>query len=497
MFVWFLNGKRLGELQTDDLRRGRKVIIFGSLRWNKRLTRLLNEVGRRNILCIYEPDPTEWGTEFERIPVLQPAAGQDVLVVSADQEWKSISAQAKALGYEDVYFFMSKEKTETIELYLETFAPYARYNVIPTSRTFKYVHMMPDEKFFSPVAEMIEYGLDPNEHFFFIYNMASFPANARYGSWEKYQDWMRKYQNIYLLQNRYPLYSNNWEENRASFDRLLEYADKMIFHGGWNIWFMEDYFRTKLDVIQKKGTCIPWSGSKEYDRERVRFLQNVVQYVRMVATSHKELKSYLVARFEPLQSAIWIDTGLSYARITKIPPRRERKTKNILVAHSANAYTNAIETLSYLSDIDESFQIYCITAYGAQAGEIEAYGKEIYGDRFTPVNRFMEYDQYVEFLSTIDAAVLGMEAMAGRNTLELLFWLGVKVYLKPGSDVWNRMVYEKGYRPADYYSVKNLTADELLDNPDKGWNHSVASAEYDADEKVRQWRKLFEYDWGN
>lgn len=497
MLVWFLNGERLGEMEIDDLRNGRKVAIFGSLRWNRRLSRLLDEIGRSNTLCIYEPDPTKWGTEFEGIAVLQPTAGQDVLMVSADQEWRPISTQARVLGYKDVYFFMSKEKTETIEFYLDAFAPYTQYNVIPTNRTYKYVHLMPDNKFFFPVAEMIEYGLDPNEHFFFIYNMAKLPENAQYGSWEKYQDWMRKYHNIYLLQNRYPLYSSNWEENRESFDRLLEYADKMIFHGGWNIWFMEDYFRAKLDVIQKKGVCIPWSGAKEYDRERVRFIQNVVQYVRMVATSYKEIIPYLVARFELLQSALWIDTGLSYARITKAPSRRKRKTKNILAAHSASAYTNSIETLNYLSEIDESFQIYCITSYGTQAAEIETYGREKYGTRFTAVKRFMEYEQYVEFLSTMDLAILGMEAMAGRDTLELLLWLGAKVYLKPGTDVWNRMVYERGYRPADYYSVNDLTVEELLDNPDEEWNRAVAASEFDVDRKVQQWRELFEYDWGN
>ena len=497
VFVWFLNGNRLGELQINDLRNGRKVIIFGSIRWNKRLLRLLDEIGRSNILCIYEPDPTKWGTEFEGVPVLQPAAGQDVLMISADLEWEPISDQAKALGYEDVYFFVSKDKVKTIETYLDVFAPYEKYNVIPTDRTFRYVHLIPDDKFFFPVAEMIEYGLDPNEHFFLIHNMAAGPAKAQYGSWEKYQDWMQKYHNIYLLQNRYPTYPSNWEENRESFDRLLEHADKMIFHSENNIWFMEDYFRTKLDLIHNKGILSPWGGTvfdSERRPERIRFFQNVLQHVRMILS--KRNKPHFT-RFEVLQSAIWLDTGPSYARITKIPPQRKGKTKNILISHSAWEITKAIETLDYLTDIDESFHIYSLVTYGDMVTEIETYGREKYGDRFTAVKKHMEYDQYVEFLSTMDIAIFGMEEWCGRDTMELLFWLGAKVFLKPGTQAWSAMVNDRGFRPADYYTVKDLTVDELLDNPNKDWNHSVAASEFDIDEKVRQWRELFEYDWGN
>ena len=67
--------------------------------------------------------------------------------------------------------------------------------------------------------------------------------------------------------------------------------------------------------------------------------------------------------------------------------------------------------------------------------------------------------------------------------------------MKPGTTVWRRMAEERGYRPADYYSVKGLSAKELLDNPDAEWNGAVAASEFDADIKVQQWKELFEYDF--
>lgn len=503
MFIWFLNGKRLGELQIDDLRGGRKVIIFGSLRWNKRLSRLLDEVGRSNVLCIYEPDLTKWGTEFEEIPVLQPAAGQNALIISTawDLEWKSTSAQAKALGYEDVYFFMSKEKTETIELYMDAFAPYAQFNVIPTNRTFKYVHLILDSTFFSSVAEIIEYGMDPNEHFFFIYNMADSPLTARCGIWEKYQNWMRKYHNIYLLQNKYPLYSNSWEENRESFDRLLEHANKMIFHGGHCIWSMEDYFRTKLDVIREKGLCIPWSGIRhEFGRERERFLREIVQHVRMMTYDVSGIRKFQEASFPVLQSAIWLKTYVSYARITKEPiALKSGKNKKILISHSADPITNAVETMVYLKNLDDLFHIYAIVSYGPEkeAAKIVELGTRLFGKRFTAIREFMEYDQYVEFLAQMDVVIFGMDQDCGRNTMELLLWTGAKLYLKPETTAWT-MMEGWGYRLGNYHLIQGMTPDELIDDPNKEWNRRLASErEFDVDKKVQQWKELFEYDWAD
>ena len=92
----------------------------------------------------------------------------------------------------------------------------------------------------------------------------------------------------------------------------------------------------------------------------------------------------------------------------------------------------------------------------------------------------------------MDIALIGMEVMAGRNTLELLFWSRVKVYLKPGTDVYRRM-RSMGYKINDYNRIFEESEESLFFNRDEEWNCSVAAREFDIDLKVRQWRELYEY----
>ena len=93
----------------------------------------------------------------------------------------------------------------------------------------------------------------------------------------------------------------------------------------------------------------------------------------------------------------------------------------------------------------------------------------------------------------MDAAIFGMETLSGRDTLELLFWLGAKVYLKPDSEASKNMRYV-GYKVNDYYSANRETLEEFFYNPDEPWNHSIAMKQFDSAEKVHQWKELYEYD---
>ena len=70
-------------------------------------------------------------------------------------------------------------------------------------------------------------------------------------------------------------------------------------------------------------------------------------------------------------------------------------------------------------------QIYCIASYGPSEliDEIEKWGEIYFENCFHLLKTYMNYKEYVDFLSRMDIAVFGMELFSGRDTLELLFWL--------------------------------------------------------------------------
>ena len=496
MLFWYLNGEPIDRTAAIEQLSSKKIVLWGN---NRRNVYLYDVIEKDAVVCVFESDEKLWGTLSDGIPVVCPAKKEDVVLVSASYSWEGVSSEARGLGYSDVYFFLPEADKKEIDQYVDVFFSQRAQNTIPGDRTYKYIHFIPDEKFFLPVFEMIEYGLNVEDHFFIVHNIYRRRINARYGYWEKYKELMNRYHNIYLLHNMRPTLLNNWAQNEGNLDRLLDCADKVIIHSEYPIGFTkETCLHTRLHILEEKGVGIPWGFREEnFSSRNHQFMLDVFQHLRLQVLSNKEAKARFCRRYSGLRAAAWLENGVSYARLTKKPVKKQ--TRNILICHSAWAYTKAIDTMEYLSEIDQSFTIYALISYGKDDGkdavEIEKCGERIFGDRFVAVKDFMDYEAYVEFLSGMQIAIFGMEEMAGRDTMELLFWTGAKIFLKPGTTVWRRMAEERGYRPADYYSVKGLSAKELLDNPDAEWNGAVAASEFDADIKVQQWKELFEYDF--
>lgn len=492
MLTWYLNGKRLSK--TDIEMKNKKFVLFGADL--KRNEQLFKEVNKKDILYIFENNEKKWETYQEGIPIVAPfRVIEDVTLISGIHDWDAISVQVKEMGFQEIFFFLTEDAEATLGKYIAEFSPTVYENLIFQDQEFKYIHFIADEKFFASVIEYIEYGLDIREHFFVVYNMNGANRNNRYGIWDKYKELSRKYHNIYLhYYERCRLNLVDWEKNKGKLDCLLEKAEKIIFHGEDVTPSIYEYLLDKVYLIKKKGVLLFWSGNIGRDEYTKPIIEQVFQYVRMVPYPYDMVKEIILNYFPRMSNAIWLKSSVSYARLTEYTSRKEEAVKNVLIAHSPHSYTKAKETMQYLSGIQQSIHIYCVTSYGEKdiIKEIEHLGRKLFGSRFYAVNKYMDYKEYVYFLSQMDLAVFGMEFLSGRDTLELLFWLGKKVYMKHGSEACRHME-ETGYRVNDYYTAKNEIIKGMFDNKDKERNHSVAENEFCAEKKLQQWKELYEY----
>lgn len=494
MITWYFEGKRLEKEAVEKNIRNKDLILFGAdINRNKQL---FEEIDKKNIKYIFDNDEKKWGMDQDGIPIIKPfAVKEDIVLISGIHDWKTISKQVEKMGYQNIYFFLTKEAEMAVGKYISEFSPNVYKNSILQDLTFKYIHFISDEKFFASVIEYIEYGLNINDHFFVIYNMNGANRNDIYGLWDKYKELSKKYHNIYLCYHDcWQLNLIDWDENRNKLNRLLEKAKKIIFHGEAITPEMYEYFLDKVNLVREKGVLIPWSGNLGRDEYTKPIIENVLQHVKMIPYAYAIDKEAILHYFPRMSKAIWLKSGVSYARLTEYIPRKEETSKNILIAHSSHDYTKAKETLKYLAGIKQNVCIYCITSYGEQEiiEEIKCFGERLFGDCFIAMDKYMNYAEYVRFLSQMDLAVFGMDFLSGRDTLELLFWLGKKVYLKCGSEAFRRMEVV-GYRINDYYNAKKDIEKELFDNEDREWNHSVASNEFCSKKKLEQWRELYEY----
>lgn len=494
MITWYFEGKRLEKEAVEKNIRNKDLILFGAdINRNKQL---FEEIDKKNIKYIFDNDEKKWGMDQDGIPIIKPfAVKEDIVLISGIHDWKTISKQVEKMGYQNIYFFLTKEAEMAVGKYISKFSPNVYKNSILQDLTFKYIHFISDEKFFASVIEYIEYGLNINDHFFVVYNMNGGNRNDIYDVWSKYKELAENYHNIYLYyEDSICLNLYDWEENKNNLDKLLEYAEKIIFHGEFFTQGVYEFFHDRINLVKNKGVFIPWGGDIGENPYTFRVIEDILQYVKMVPYAFSIDKEAIIKYFPLMRNTIWFKSNISYARLTRYISGKKEKTKNILIAHSPHDYTKAVETLQYLSDIKRSAQIYCITSYGPQKmiDEIEYYGKKYFGDCFHAVGTYMNYEEYLYFLSQMDMAVFGMEILSGRDTLELLFWLGKKVYLKPGSEACRR-IETVGYKTNNYYDAKKEIIEGMFDNQEEVINHSIAEREFNAEKKAEQWRALYEY----
>lgn len=109
---------------------------------------------------------------------------------------------------------------------------------------------------------------------------------------------------------------------------------------------------------------------------------------------------------------------------------------NIQVGNSADPSNQHFEILEKLSQYkNEDIKLYAPLSYGDKehAENVISKGKEIFGDKFYPLTEMLPFDQYLDFLASIDIAVFNHERQQAFGNAITLLGLGKKVFLNSES----------------------------------------------------------------
>ncbi len=113
--------------------------------------------------------------------------------------------------------------------------------------------------------------------------------------------------------------------------------------------------------------------------------------------------------------------------------------------------------------------------------EVIEYGYKYFGDKFKPILEYINYDKYMEFLTTIDVAVFYHNRQQGVGNILLLSYLCKKVYIKKETGTYNclnnmginiydsnsidKNIFEYNYdilRLNSINTIKNFSDNEIL-----------------------------------
>lgn len=106
--------------------------------------------------------------------------------------------------------------------------------------------------------------------------------------------------------------------------------------------------------------------------------------------------------------------------------------KRIMVAHSAHPYLNHKKMLDKLSAYkDENIIISLVLSYGNQAyaESVERYANNIFGQKVEIIRDYMNSEEYIEYLASVDIAIFDQQIQSGLGNLYYLLYMGKKIYL--------------------------------------------------------------------
>ncbi len=150
----------------------------------------------------------------------------------------------------------------------------------------------------------------------------------------------------------------------------------------------------------------------------------------------------------------------------------------ILIGNSAAKTNNHIEAMDFLTHFrDENIEIVCILSYGGPKGYIDEvinYGREKFGDKFKPVINYLPPDEYSRLLSQIDIAVFNHNRQQATANIEILSYLGKKLFIRSDTTTWDHYVIRDRCSFYDTKLIENMTYDDFVSFSEKSIKNNVA-----------------------
>lgn len=114
-------------------------------------------------------------------------------------------------------------------------------------------------------------------------------------------------------------------------------------------------------------------------------------------------------------------------------PRSGKGGLNILLGNSADPSNNHIQALErLLAYKDQDIKIFVPLSYGDRnhARSVIAQGHEWFGEKFVPMTDFMPFEQYLEFLKSLDIAIFNHQRQQAMGNIVTLLGMGKKVFIR-------------------------------------------------------------------
>jgi hypothetical protein len=314
------------------------------------------------------------------------------------------------------------------------------------------------EKFIEPFIDFVEKNFDASQHQYLIRQSEKFKTKPR--------------SNVVFVEERLSKL-----KQVLLYVKYLNRADKIILHGLFDRAMFAILFAQPW--LLKKCYWVMWGGDLYYYQNRPRgFSSDLLERIRsFVIRRIGHFVTYVKGDYQLAQK--WYGSTGKYCECLMYPsnlykdyavPPKKGSAINILVGNSADPTNNHAEVFEKLKPYkDQDIQIFCPLSYGpaGYAEMIAKLGRELFGDKFSPLLDFMPFEKYIELLGQIDIAVFAHKRQQGMGNTITLLGLGKKVFMRDDITSWESIA-QMGIRIYNLSSLDLSEQDEVNIEINKG-----------------------------
>lgn len=345
-------------------------------------------------------------------------------------------------------------------------------------------HLVYEHEFIETYNRLISENFDISEHLFIVYSSHSWESDKKFNLSNSYyiHDFKDERLLNYLSKARLIVAHCLYHSSLISF--LFE-NQKLLGKLVWKLWGGDLY------LYRQAGT-----KANPFDNEEKR--KQVIKNIGFIASPVEDEFNHIREIYKTNAQYLFAfyPSFVDYREIRLPETHRNDSTLNILVGNSAYPTSNHLQAFSLLEKYaGQPVRIYCPLSYGDKkyAEEISTAGKKIFGDKFIPMLDFLPFDKYVEFLSTIDIAVMNHDRQQALGNILTLLHLGKKVYLRQEITSY-KSLKKLGFSLS---TISSLQTDDFADlsrfsKNEAKCNSSLIVKLFSRKNCVEAWRKVFE-----
>lgn len=338
------------------------------------------------------------------------------------------------------------------------------------------LHILPFNEYGKNFISLLERNQDNHSHTFYITNQE---LDGKIN--HKVLTGLRQYFDLYFAFLKFDkVFCHGLFNNRHNVLFLFVPFKKDKFY--WVVWGGDLYF------YKHKGV-----GFKDQLGEFVRKLlfkkiihiltgtvgdYDLVNQIYSVEAKHHNIQYYLPIHF--LNQSI------------------DLRVSKIMIGNSASSTNNHYEIIERVKrEVDlKNMKFYLPLSYGdkAYAEEIIKFGEDRLHEYFVPIIEYMHYDDYIEFLKTINVAIMYHDRQQAFGNIIQLLALGKKVYIRSDTTHYSRLVGE-GFILFDAFDdLSSISIPISLEN--SLYNIELVKRLYSEEQLFQQWSNAFDYQKG-